>query len=229
MCIRDRHIIGEQPFSSPYQYIAADVNGNKQVSMYDVVLMFRVILGVLLEWQEPVPVWRFVDSNTQFSDFTKEWTQPNEFIEVQQVAETPKFIGIKTGDVNGKWRSLSASESRQSDSDQVPVAKWNKAILILAEYLQEDLTHWLKPTDSDLNLFVFPNPSDGVGVTVYTQSKSTDTILRLVDAAGRVVYEVKQPKPVEKIDGQYLVIGGAYFLVLENEGQRVSEKLIINR
>ncbi len=99
-----RHILNVEPFSSPYQYLAADVNNSGSISMADVVEAKRVILGIQTEFIH-VPSWRFISANHVFEDDENpfEGEEPVEYLMTNPVWEEINldFIGIKTGDVSG--------------------------------------------------------------------------------------------------------------------------------
>src|SRR5690606_17443913 len=61
-----QHLLGDKPFSSPYELIAADVDKSNSVSVRDIVWLRKMLLG----YQEGFPngntSWRFVDAAYQF-------------------------------------------------------------------------------------------------------------------------------------------------------------------
>lgn len=93
------HILQISPFSNPYQYHAADVNGSKTISAIDLVLLRKVILGISDtfpsqdQWQEFT-----TDQNGALSEV---WTMDNE-IEVANpnTDYNLDMVIVKTGDVN---------------------------------------------------------------------------------------------------------------------------------
>lgn len=95
-----RHVLAIEPFTSPYQLIAADVNNNGSVTSYDLLLIQRLILNINQEFAD-VPSWRFVPADYEFMDgsFTDfpESISVNNFTTDQNNLD---FIGIKMGDVN---------------------------------------------------------------------------------------------------------------------------------
>lgn len=99
-----RHILQVELFSSPYQYIAADVNNSGSVSMADVVEIKRVILGIQSEFTD-APSWRFIPADYIFENEENplEDGNPAEYLMTNPVWEEIDldFIGIKTGDVSG--------------------------------------------------------------------------------------------------------------------------------
>lgn len=97
-----RHILGIQPFTSPYQYIAADVDGNGVVELADTTEMRKLILGIYTELPNNSS-WRFVPRSYVFPN------PANPFPFPEVIATGPlsgdlsglDFIAIKIGDVNG--------------------------------------------------------------------------------------------------------------------------------
>jgi hypothetical protein len=95
-------INGITPFSSPYQWIAADVNHDNQVDNLDVVECRKLILGIYTQLPNNSS-WRFVDKNYVFP-FPNPLSAPfPESITVNTSnlpAVDPEFVGIKICDLN---------------------------------------------------------------------------------------------------------------------------------
>ena len=100
-----RHILGLQEFNSPYQIIAADVNGDLIVKANDLLEMRRVILGVTSEFPN-VSAWQFFDADFKFENSNNPWPDLSDFESDPKKIEFKlankdgmNFIGLKTGDV----------------------------------------------------------------------------------------------------------------------------------
>ena len=100
-----RHLLGLQPFTTPYQRIAADLSNDSKVSVSDLILHRRLILGVITELPSSSS-WKFLDSNFEFTDPNDPWTDLNDFgAEPYRIMLTPEleapydFIGVKIGDI----------------------------------------------------------------------------------------------------------------------------------
>ena len=78
-----RHILGLNPFTDPYQMIAADINGDGKVNGADLVELRKLILGVYLELPDNTS-WRFVQSDFEFQDSSNPWLQ--EFDETYEIS-----------------------------------------------------------------------------------------------------------------------------------------------
>ncbi|MDF1694868.1 MAG: HYR domain-containing protein [Saprospiraceae bacterium] len=118
-----RHILGIDPFESPYLYIAADINNNEKVTGSDLVELRKMILGIHSEFPNNMS-WRTVDANYVFPDPNDPW--------VSQIPEGYKipsldhdmninFIGIKIGDVNGNVQVGLHEESVSTRSNDAKV------------------------------------------------------------------------------------------------------------
>ena len=94
-----KHLLGLQPFTSPYKMIAADANNSESVSAIDLVEIRKLILGVNLEFPNNQS-WRFVDSDFNFVDVTHPWPF-DEVIELESLNIEENFVAVKIGDVNG--------------------------------------------------------------------------------------------------------------------------------
>ena len=100
-----RHILGLEPFDSPFQTIAADVNKSGTVTAFDIVLIRKVVLA-RDEFFQNNTSWRFIDADFEFTDITTAANAP--FMESFLVTENTggnitdmDFIAVKVGDANG--------------------------------------------------------------------------------------------------------------------------------
>ncbi len=95
-----KHLLGIEPFTSPYDLIAADANNSQSVSAIDLVELRKLILGIYTELPANKS-WRFVDKSFQFADATHPWP----FTEAKNVNmagndDHEDFVAVKIGDVN---------------------------------------------------------------------------------------------------------------------------------
>ncbi|MDX1408015.1 MAG: dockerin type I domain-containing protein, partial [Saprospiraceae bacterium] len=95
-----KHLLGLDPFTSPYKLIAADANNSESVSAIDLVEIRKLILGIYTEFPNNES-WRFVDGDYVFPDESSPWPF-DEVIELEGGLNMDEdFVGIKVGDVNG--------------------------------------------------------------------------------------------------------------------------------
>lgn len=98
-----KQILGIQPFTSPYQHIAADVNKSGTITTIDLIRIRKVILGIDPDFGENTS-WRFVlgayafpaGENPLLQDFP-EWL---DFYSEHAADYNSGFIAVKVGDVN---------------------------------------------------------------------------------------------------------------------------------
>ncbi len=96
-----KHILNIQPFNSPYQSIAADVNKNNSISAADLVAIRKVILGTATTFPNNTS-WRFVDADYNFLDDNPLDEDFPETLTINLSKDTDfNFVGVKIGDVNG--------------------------------------------------------------------------------------------------------------------------------
>jgi len=94
-----KHILGIDPFTNPYQLLAADVNGSNSVTTLDLVNIRKLILGINSSFS--VPTWRFVPANYEFTDPLNPWNFPQVLpVDAPFPVVNADFIGIKAGDLN---------------------------------------------------------------------------------------------------------------------------------
>ncbi len=98
-----KHILGLQPFDTPYKTIAADANNSGSVTTFDVVELRKLILGIYSELPNNTS-WRFVDKNFVFpspaNPFQSAFPETKSVSGLQANQTTDDFMAIKVGDVN---------------------------------------------------------------------------------------------------------------------------------
>jgi hypothetical protein len=95
-----QHLLGRDPFNSPYQLIAADANKSDNVSALDLVEIRKLILGVFSEFPKTTS-WVFIPGSFTFQDPYHPWPfeqQTTFMVNNQGVVED--FTGVKIGDLN---------------------------------------------------------------------------------------------------------------------------------
>lgn len=104
-----KHILDIQPLNSPYKLIAADVNGDGDISAADMLYLRRLVLRVMDSVPRSQP-WRFVPSAYVFKTpeeaLTTNFPQFLMYDHPTDNINNADFLAIKTGDVN-----LSAREN----------------------------------------------------------------------------------------------------------------------
>ncbi len=105
-----KHILNIQPFDSPYQSIAADVNHSNTITASDLVAIRKVILGTETTFPNNTS-WRFVDADYNFLDDNPLDEDFPETLTINLSKDTDfNFVGVKIGDVNGTADHTSAVE-----------------------------------------------------------------------------------------------------------------------
>jgi len=116
LLVISKHILGLQDFTTPYQYIAADVNESGTVTAFDLVQLRQLILNIIPDFPNNNS-WRFVDSKYAFAsatplneDFKERITIDNH----QADRMDANFVAIKIGDLNGSAtvNTLQTNEAR---------------------------------------------------------------------------------------------------------------------
>jgi hypothetical protein len=96
-----KHILGIDPLRNPYSLLAGDVDNSGSISLRDLVLLRRLILGLDAQFSA-VPAWRFVDASYVFKSPLAPWKEayPSS-IRLNNLAGRAKvkFVAIRMGDV----------------------------------------------------------------------------------------------------------------------------------
>lgn len=119
-----KHILVAEKFTSPYTLIAADVNGSGSVTTMDIVWIRKLILGIITEYPNNIPSWRFVPNSHEFTDPENPFADnfPEEiFIQtLNQNYLNNDFTAIKIGDVNGSANvsNITGDSSEERDGEE---------------------------------------------------------------------------------------------------------------
>ncbi|NUO00721.1 MAG: hypothetical protein HUU01_08895 [Saprospiraceae bacterium] len=87
--LASRHLLGQAPINSPYAQLAADINRDGTISVWDFVFARMLILGIQSDFSDQQS-WRFVRSDLSFQGVS------NPF---QLAYGTSNAITLTTGDV----------------------------------------------------------------------------------------------------------------------------------
>jgi hypothetical protein len=98
-----KHILNIQPFTSPYEYLAADVNNNQVVTTADIQELRKLILGIYTCF--PVNAsWRFFPANVLLT-IPPETATPLSVLPKEMTITAPSsnvnFKAVKIGDITG--------------------------------------------------------------------------------------------------------------------------------
>lgn len=119
----DRHISGDEPFTQPWQYIAADTNRDNVVDSADVRLLRDLILGVFPELPNNNS-WRFVRKDHVFptpNPLSQPYPESISFDELKDSVSVT-FYAIKIGDLTcGPQGSVGIEEHLLPDN-QISIA-----------------------------------------------------------------------------------------------------------
>ncbi|PHI21639.1 hypothetical protein CEQ90_02170 [Lewinellaceae bacterium SD302] len=100
-----RHILALQEFNDPYQYVAADVNADRNINILDLIAIRRVILGLTYDYPAS-DSWKFISVSHQFGDDPEQWLM-DDLMSVYSANDlagnllTANFMAIEMGDVSG--------------------------------------------------------------------------------------------------------------------------------
>lgn len=102
LVMMQKHLLGLEEFTSPYQYIAADVNNSESLSAGDIAELRKMILGLYANFPSN-DSWRFVDQDFVFQDPKDPFPFQEEidFSSFDKDEMTSDFVAVKVGDVSG--------------------------------------------------------------------------------------------------------------------------------
>jgi uncharacterized repeat protein (TIGR01451 family) len=124
-----KHLLGIQLFTSPYQFIAADASNNKSVSAIDLIEIRKLILGIYTEYPANTS-WRFVDKGFPMSP-TNPWPF-NEQIFINDLAADSlmhnDFVAVKVGDVNNSAKANATQVVPRNGNEMLHVETVNQIV-----------------------------------------------------------------------------------------------------
>ena len=116
-----QHILDIKKLGSPYQLIAADINGDNTVDIFDMVELRQLILYYVDNFSNNTS-WRFVDADYAFQNPTAPWFEDYPQSIMVELGTTSMlnedFIAVKIGDLDGdaKANLTSLVEQRSGPS-----------------------------------------------------------------------------------------------------------------
>lgn len=136
-----KHLLGKELFSSPYQYIAADANNSQSVSAVDLIEIRKLILGL----QDELPTsqsWRFVPKTTEMAPGNP-WPF-NEQIQISnlnpQNGSGLDFVGVKVGDVNHSAKANAAQVMPRNSNQSINVMATGRGEFEVGEEVEIELS-----------------------------------------------------------------------------------------
>jgi uncharacterized repeat protein (TIGR01451 family) len=136
-----KHLLGQETFESPYQYIAADANNSQSVSALDLIEIRKVILG-LQDGFSNNQSWRFVRKDQDLAAGNP-WPF-TEYISLAHIDSTGSsgldFIGVKVGDINHSVKANSQQVTPRNARKVMYIKVSGKAQVEAGENVVLDLT-----------------------------------------------------------------------------------------
>jgi len=142
LIVISKHILGLQTFTSPYEYIAADVNKSGTVTAFDLVQLRQLILNIIPDFPTNKS-WRFVDAKYTFATNTPLQEDFKEAIEInnhQTDRMDADFVAVKIGDLNATARTNSLQQSEARTNRNKLTFNWTDKALEVGETVTIDFT-----------------------------------------------------------------------------------------
>ena len=96
-----KHLLGVQPFTTLFQFIAADIDNSGDITVKDLIELKKVILGINTNFPNNTS-WRFgVATIDTISNVLTDFKEINLINYNDNLFNSTNFIGVKTGDPSG--------------------------------------------------------------------------------------------------------------------------------
>ena len=123
--LMQKHILRQEMLETPYQMIAADIDGDKNITAIDLIELRKLILGITSEFSNNGS-WKFVDASLPLTTANPWLYREQRSIEdFQDDMLTEDFIGVKIGDLNYSLTlglTDTEIESRSSETIEIDYA-----------------------------------------------------------------------------------------------------------
>jgi len=103
LVLLQRYILQGQPFKTPYQFLAADIDQSGTISVRDLLELRKLVINLTSKFDKNNS-WRFIPTHFVFPDSTNPWQTPfPEEISFPLISKdtSGSFIAIKIGDLSG--------------------------------------------------------------------------------------------------------------------------------
>jgi hypothetical protein len=116
------HILNSTLLNTPYKIIAGDVNGDGVISIFDVIMVKRLILGYDTTFNGKL--WAFVDSAATFTTPTNPFpfASSKTYTNITAAQNNQSFIGVKLGDVTQDWTPTPGVSKAVSTKNTVKIS-----------------------------------------------------------------------------------------------------------
>ncbi|MEM7375085.1 MAG: HYR domain-containing protein [Bacteroidota bacterium] len=118
-----QHILQINALTDPYKIIAADVNANQNINIFDAFQILQKLVGTRQYFTNPVTgiedaIWTFIPSDYTFPNPAAPYGFPTrrDFISPTADAANQDFVGVKLGDVNQDWNPAALRTPAPADS-----------------------------------------------------------------------------------------------------------------
>lgn len=114
-----RHILGIEPFDSPYQWLAADVNRSNSITAADIVALRKLILGIV----DTLPrrdSWRFMPENYVFPNPADPLSPPlPDSFTIPGWTTSFNLVALKIGDVTNNANPAALDDAPPAADDRL--------------------------------------------------------------------------------------------------------------
>jgi len=195
-----KHVLGIQPFDSPFKVIAADVDGSEGVSAVDLISMRKLILGIIEEWPANTPSWSFVNSDQVFSNGSHPWPVQYEISlnDINNHMYNQDLIAVKIGDVTNNATASTLSGEMITESRSASIAN-----LVYGQVSNGSVPVFLEGTDEILG-FQFTLNLDGLNLNSVTSNvldlNESNYVIRgdqlIISWSTAILIEINQDAPL---------------------------------
>ena len=117
-----KHLLGKELFTSPYDLIAADANNSQNVSAIDLIELRKLILNIYSELPANKS-WRFIPAGYDFENPQDPYLFPDKILisNFESSIENLDFIAVKIGDVNN---TVQPNATKLNTRNELPPLIW---------------------------------------------------------------------------------------------------------
>ncbi|MDQ3016763.1 MAG: T9SS type A sorting domain-containing protein, partial [Bacteroidota bacterium] len=101
-----KHLLSRQPFTSPYQYVAADVNKSNAISALDLIVMKKIILGITSVFPNNTSYRIGVSDASWNGSFPFGFKESLDYESLSRDIRDGHMVAVKIGDVTGSGSGI---------------------------------------------------------------------------------------------------------------------------
>lgn len=210
-----------------YDSLGILVQDNNVPFVSTIARVTRNANGTLVEYKLPIEMPTLLGAGSEFIPNKNIPHYPNEVVKLDSITSDTTLAGYIYGGISSTGRNIFFinNGTQSSASSQIFKVYIVKNVAVGIDDLNEH-------SISDLQVKVFPNPSDGDLVIKFNLSKIEETKMSIFSIDGKLIEQknienLKLGENIYQAKTNKIKYGGTYLLVIETPNEKSTQKIII--